>query len=773
MMFEPVNTTTCGDGSTNARIITVSPGQSIKEAAATMLSHNVGCLIVVDDHRQFVGLVTERDIAHHVAGGSDRGGDIRISQIMTANVISCQPGIASSEATRIMMTHRIRHLPLVENGNVVGILSSRDILSQQRIEDRAAAEEVAMLSKCLKSIDLSEAAELVASEAPKLFGARNSVLCLYPGGDRTREPELISSSRCPCVGAHLAGPQGADAVSAPDGSVPESHFDAEVPADCARCGGKRPRVVLPLDIVGLPEFGLGKEKRLSGFLCMCGLPETSLANRELVQYKAKLAREILVAHLTNATRYQQARLTSLTDALTGVGSRKLLDDKLAEEHDRAVRYRRPFSVAIIDLDHFKMINDAMGHAVGDEAIRKLAECVRQDKRGPDVLARYGGDEFVLLLPETTAEDAGALMDRVRLRVRDISFDEYEKTRRPESQTAASQGDPGNRPSDFPQSPATASGVQLSISCGVAESLLDTEEAPGDVMRRADVALYEAKNSGRNCVKLWNQEMASLVSASDIEIERIKKLQRRIMGLSEKAEKLFMESIWSLVQALEAKDTYARKHSENVTAYAVGIARTMELGPKYVDLIRRSAMIHDIGKIGIPDAVLFKPDHLTAHERRVIEQHPLIAVRILEKMSFLENEIAIIRHHHEKWNGQGYPDGLARTAIPLGARVIAVADVFDALTSCRAYHASRSIPEVLAMLKDSSGYEFDPTVVVAMIAWVDGIVRQAGIALDRLTIEDLLATYEGGVRCDDLLVAALPLADEHGQTPVLAGAPMPA
>ena len=129
------------------------------------------------------------------------------------------------------------------------------------------------------------------------------------------------------------------------------------------------------------------------------------------------------------------------------------------------------------------------------------------------------------------------------------------------------------------------------------------------MRRADVALYEAKNAGRNCVKLWTREMARLVNAGDIEIERIKKLQRRIMGLSEKAEKLFMESIWSLVQALEAKDTYARKHSENVMAYAVGIARTMELGPKYVDLIHRSAMIHDIGKIGIPDAILFKPDHL--------------------------------------------------------------------------------------------------------------------------------------------------------------------
>ncbi|MGE5295014.1 MAG: diguanylate cyclase [Solirubrobacterales bacterium] len=745
-MSEPVNAATPDAATGQTRIITIRSDESVKEAAAQMLAHNVGCLIVHDDQEKFVGLITERDIAHHVATGPDGGAGIRVSQIMTHRVISCSPGIATSEATRIMMAHRIRHLPLVEDGKVVGILSARDIMSQQLLEDRAAAEEVAMLSKCLKSIDLSEAAEIVAAEAPRLFGAFNSVLCLYPGGDGTREPELISSSRCPCVGSHLTGShavQGAPSQENPGNlPAPDSYFDLEIPAECGKCGGKAPRVVLPLDIVGLPEIGSGREKRLSGFLCMCGLPASSIVNRELMQYKAKLTREILVAHLTNATRYQQARLTSLTDALTGVGSRKLLDDKLREEHDRAMRYKRPLTVAIIDLDHFKMINDALGHATGDDAIRRVAECVRQEKRGLDVLARYGGDEFVLLLPETNADEAVALLERVRARVRDICFEK----------------------SDNDASDCEAQKMGMSISCGIAESLFDAEEVPGDVMRRADVALYEAKNAGRNCVKLWNKDMSRLVGGSDLEIERIKKLQRRIMGLSEKAEKLFMESIWSLVQALEAKDTYARKHSENVTGYAVHIARTMELGPKYVDLIRRAAMIHDIGKIGIPDAVLFKHDHLTAHERRVIEQHPLIAVRILEKMSFLENEIAIIRHHHEKWNGQGYPDGLARTAIPLGARVIAVADVFDALTSSRAYHASRTIPEALAMLRDSAGYEFDPTIVVAITAWIESVARDSGVLVERLMTDDLLATCEPMM--GDRAPAAPGGADAHGQTQTL-------
>jgi diguanylate cyclase (GGDEF)-like protein len=685
------------------RIVKIGCRDSIKDAAAKMLTHNVGCLIVHDEQDRFVGLVTERDIARHVAVSPDGGAGVPVAQIMTDHVVSCGPGITTSEARKIMMEHRIRHLPIMDDGVVVGILSARDIMGQQLMEDRAAAEEVAMLSKCLKSIDLAEAVELVATEAPKLFEARNSVLCLYPQGDRNREPELVSSNRCPCVAGHLRSPKGVEDVSSEDG-----YYDAEIPAECRAPGGQPPRMVLPLDIVGLPEAASGKEKRLSGYLCMCGLAPSSASNRELMLYKAKLTREIVISHLTNATRYQQARLTSLTDPLTGVGSRRLHEDKLQEEYDRAKRYKRPFSVSIIDLDYFKMINDLLGHAIGDEAIRKLADCVRREKRGSDIVARYGGDEFVLLLPETRAVDAVILLERIRAKVQEICLDQ---------------------------------GMALSVSCGIAESVPETDEAPGDVMRRADLALYEAKNAGRNRVKVWDQGIDRPINNGDIEIDRIKRLQRRIMGLSEKAETVFMESIWSLVQALEAKDTYAKKHSENVMAYAVSIARTMELGPKYVELIHRSAMIHDIGKIGIPDAILFKPDHLTPHERRIVEQHPMIAVRILEKMSFLENEIAIVRHHHEKWNGHGYPDGLARTAIPLGARIVAVADTFDAMTSSRAYHTSRPVADVLAMLKDACGYDFDLTVVVAMAAWVEDVAQRLGTTVDGLTVNDLLAAAE--------------------------------
>ena len=214
------------------------------------------------------------------------------------------------------------------------------------------------------------------------------------------------------------------------------------------------------------------------------------------------------------------------------------------------------------------------------------------------------------------------------------------------------------------------------------------------------------------------------------IEKIKKLRRRVAGLSEQAENMFIQSICGFVQALEAKDPYVRSHSENVMYYCTGIAKAMNLTNKKIEIIKRAAMIHDIGKIGIPDAVIAKPDRLSPREQSVIEQHPLIAVRILEKMSFLEDEVAIIRGHHEKWNGQGYPDGLSKTSIPIGARILAVADCFEALTSDRYYHKARTI--------DSSEYDFDPEVVKGLLTWIKELQNEIG---RKVTIQDLIESQK--------------------------------
>ena len=682
------------------KIVTVTRDTKIKSAVDLMSGNQIGCLIVNDRSGKFAGIVTERDIVTRAVASSMDFEKATITDIMTPHVVSCSVGTPAGRAREIMAANHIRHLPVIDNGVVVGILSARDLMGKQLLEDRAAAEDVAMLANCLKSIELSEAADTITEEVPRLFQATRCLLCLWNTSSNSREesdkpPAVASDTDCLCSKEYLKPPvEGGEILSG------SGFYRDSIPDECRKAGAQSPRMVIPLSIAGLKE---NSKEQLSGYLCMCGLAHSSIVNRELTSYKAKLTREILTSHLTNASLYHQARLTSLTDALTGVGSRRLLEDKLETECARSKRYKRPFSVAILDLDNFKTINDVFGHATGDDALKKLAECMKSQKRIPDILARYGGDEFVILMPETEASDALIFMERILTKVQQIEVQEN---------------------------------VSMTISCGIAQSMPDFSDSSSDMTRRADLALYEAKSAGRNCAKLWDKKMSKFLKAGDIEFEKIKKLKRRVAGLSEQAEKMFIQSIWGLVQALEAKDPYAKKHSENVMHYTVGIAGMMKISPKQLEVLRRAAMIHDIGNIGIPDVILSKPARLIPHERRIIEQHPLIAVRILDKMSFLKQEVAIVRSHHEKWNGQGYPDGLSNTSIPIGARILAVADTFDALISDRSYHNSRSVAEAIGILTDSSGYDFDPEAVNALALWIRKVQNQLG-NVDQLTPEDLL------------------------------------
>ena len=160
-------------------------------------------------------------------------------------------------------------------------------------------------------------------------------------------------------------------------------------------------------------------------------------------------------------------------------------------------------------------------------------------------------------------------------------------------------------------------------------------------------------------------------------------------------------------------------------YSVAIAKSIGLDDAAVSIIRRAAMIHDIGKIGVPDRILLKPGFLTSEERAVIEQHPLIAVSILSQMDFLQRELPIVRHHHEWWNGKGYPDGISGRSIPRGARVLGVADAFDAITSNRIYRKSRSVSQAIQILTEGSGSQFDPASATGLCRWVRQVQESLG------------------------------------------------
>lgn len=422
----------------------------------------------------------------------------------------------------------------------------------------------------------------------------------------------------------------------------------------------------------------------------------------------------MVDDITDRQRAQEAlaeanrRLEELatTDELTGLWNRRRFLEMLDHELRRARRGQADLTVALIDVDHFKGINDTRGHAFGDRVLEAVAEALQEGAREADTVARFGGDEFAVLMPQTTVGDAETPLSRIRQRVAATQISDGEDT------------------------------IQVTLSIGAAGWNHQQARKADVLMRLADEALYAAKEDGRNTVRTWDQVRRQQKEEPPPEREAIERLERQVGDLSDRSKEMFMQSIQGLVNALEARDIYSRNHSESVTRLAVGIATVMDLGQEQLETIRRAAMIHDIGKIGVPDVILRKPAGLSPSERRVMEQHVLIGTRILRQLRFLENEIPIVRHHHERWDGRGYPDCLAGDGIPLGARIVAVADALDAMTSERVYRPAHRLHEALRILVEGAGNQFDPKVVDAALQWALQARRKADEGAE-LTPADLL------------------------------------
>ena len=322
---------------------------------------------------------------------------------------------------------------------------------------QAAAEEVAMLSKGLKSLDFDEVVNMVSHEVPKIFGAYRGVLCFLPDGCPV---ELVSREHCPCPQPELLSRVGAQMMLQDD-----QISCGEIPEVCGKLGGRSPDVIVPLSIGAVAVSG-GKAEDRRGYLCMCHMDPAMASSTDLMMYKARLVSEILSVSLTNAKLYQQAKRDSQTDPLTGANTRRVMEDKLQDEHERAVRYKHPFCVAVVDVDHFKKVNDNSGHLMGDQVLRELTDILRHEIRKTDVLARHGGDEFIVLMPETDLDVAVNMIERVRKKA---------------------------------ESGLATHGQNTTISCGVAGWSGANGASGTEVLRRADAALYKAKRAGRNNV----------------------------------------------------------------------------------------------------------------------------------------------------------------------------------------------------------------------------------------------------------------------------------
>jgi diguanylate cyclase (GGDEF)-like protein/putative nucleotidyltransferase with HDIG domain len=360
--------------------------------------------------------------------------------------------------------------------------------------------------------------------------------------------------------------------------------------------------------------------------------------------------------------YDAARTDPLTGLLNRRGFRELLDLEL----ERARRGEGCVAVVVGDIDHFKEVNDRCGHHVGDAALQRTARILDEDRRRIDVAARVGGEEFTMILPDTDAQGGLAIAERLRcLFQREFAADT----------------------------------VPLTICFGVAAYPGDAETA-GALLRAGDAALYGAKADGRNRSVIHSPALREMVGACGV-------------GMDIEGER-YVGVVRELAEALDLRFSGSARHSETVGRYAEMMAEELGLPKERVARVRLAGILHDIGKVAVPDAILHKPGRPTEQEWATIRRHPELGAQILDHPS-LTDVRSWVAAHHERPDGKGYPLGLPGTAIPPEARILAVADAYEAMTSDRSYRASIGHEAARAELQRFAASQFDPTVVEALEA----------------------------------------------------------
>ncbi len=371
---------------------------------------------------------------------------------------------------------------------------------------------------------------------------------------------------------------------------------------------------------------------------------------------------------------------SITDGLTGLFNHRFIQERFDFEFKRAKRYGTNLSCMMIDIDHFKKINDTYGHQFGDFVLREISSIVVQNSREVDLCGRYGGEEF-LIISTQDADGARKYAEKLHKAIEGNIFQKGKQA------------------------------VHITVSIGISDYKAELKSKQ-EMIERADRALYQAKEDGRNLIRVWKESEKSEVAPLDV--SGIETLQSKLHSLSSEVRATYMESTNALLKAVDSKDKYTLTHSTNVSNYCVDIAHAMGVDEEQVEVIRYAGLLHDIGKIGIDKSILTKNGPLTSEEFEVLKKHPMIGVSILKDIKFLERELPIIQHHHEWYNGGGYPQGLKGREIPFGALILAVADAYDAMNTDRQFRQKLTKDDIIKELKFGSGIQFAPEVVNAFV-----------------------------------------------------------
>jgi diguanylate cyclase (GGDEF)-like protein len=373
---------------------------------------------------------------------------------------------------------------------------------------------------------------------------------------------------------------------------------------------------------------------------------------------------------------KQERMLALatTDPVTELPNHRALMVQLEQELERAGRYERACSILFFDLDHFKALNDGYGHAAGDAVLCEFASLIQARLRRMDTVGRWGGEEFVAILPEMQADEALALAEEVRAVVAAHTF-------------------------------SVGGGLHLTCSVGMASCPTHAQEREG-LIAAADHAMYGAKRFGRNQVRVANDP--AILALFPISHPEGGREETALVGVAE-----------ALVTLVEARDHLTGQHSHQVAALALELAMSLDWPASEAQMLELAGQLHDIGKVAIPETILQKPGPLTTQERDVMHTHPVVGADVISHIPALRPLAPVIRAHHERWDGQGYPDQLAREAIPLAARILAVADAYQAMIVDRPYQPARASAAALAELRRCAGSQFDPQVVEALVHQLRG------------------------------------------------------
>ncbi len=398
--------------------------------------------------------------------------------------------------------------------------------------------------------------------------------------------------------------------------------------------------------------------------------------------------------VTNARLYARVQRQATTDGLTGLFNHRTGQEKLSEQLRLAERYQRNLAVLMIDVDHFKSINDNYGHPTGDTVLKAVAKLIQRDCRDVDLPVRYGGEEFLLVLPEVNTEGAMIVAERIRKTL---------------AQTAIHH-----------------EGIEITVtaSMGVA-GFPENAQSQQQLLDLADKALYLSKRLGRNQVHtasdlLFEEPAAEPASAPKSSSEVAKELQAQstfvpptVPQAAQDKEELVpevVEMVKALASTLYSKSDYNKVHHLETARISELLARVMGLSQQQVEQIRVAGLLHDVGTLSIPAEMMTKQGVYTAEERQIMNQHPLLGAELLRPIRALRDICEILENHHERWDGTGYPHGLKGEQIPLPARILSIVDSYHALISDRPYRKALTPEDAVRTLREGAGLQWDPFLV---------------------------------------------------------------